>query len=1091
MKNDKKRELATLVKTMLIIFLIFNISNVKAQCWIAVDTGFSHTLAIRNDGTLWSWGQSASGSQVYGALGENIANRCIPKQVGTDTDWVSISAGNHYSLAIKANGTLWACGSNQGYGSTGFSTMADTYILTQVGTSTNWKSVSAGNFLAMGIKTDGTLWQWSSYSGTIIGGNIFNGIPQRVPTQVDSATDWKVISCGDNYALAIKNNNTLWARGYNPYGQLGNGTTITNTTFIQIGIGSDWKTISAGENSSLGIKLDGSLWAWGRNNLGQLGDGTILNKLIPTRIGLANDWTKITACSYHHSFAIKTNGTLWGWGNNSQAYLGDGTMINKVVPTQIGTDTNWTSISSENYTIGLKNDNTLWGCGSNFFIGLGLPNGTVASNTLLNLTYQKIICSNPIVANNDIGSSIFGITSTAINNVLLNDIYYYNSANTSNVKITFISSTNSGITLNTATGSINVSNTVPIGNYTLTYYIHDINLNPTYVSITCGCGSYGVVNISVKPSIDAVNDDFSSIPINNATGGLTTTSVTSNDLLNGVAVNNSDITISLVNNGGLTGASINNAGILSIPAGFLSNIYTLTYSICQNSNPTNCDTAIVYIAISDPFIQTPNIVFAPRANNTVNLVEIQNDSKILIGGIFDKYNYINSFKIARLNSDLTLDTSFLSSGPIPTDKNARDMKIQADGKVILVGSFDSFNGGTNGRGIVRLNTNGTVDTSFNVGGTGIPNGTNQFINACAIQADGKILLGGGYIDSYNGLSTRNLIRINSNGSLDPTFSYPYIVNRSTISKIVLQADGKILVGGVYKVGTIIDPGQPSVFRLNTDGSLDTTFTTAATGVNVFATNCTSCLSAIQNIIPLQTGKILIVGVFNTYNGNPYKNIVRLNLDGSVDTTFNPTISTNRVIKDVAIEANGKMVIAGEFSTFNGNTVDKIIRLNVNGSIDSSFSSGTGLYDDQSNGSNIFNNIQVLKRQNDGKIIVGGRFTAYNFIGANCITRITPSIAGGQAKGGLEYYDSEPQVEQNDILNQIKIFPNPSNGNFYINLGDENSNSSIEIFSILGQKVFEKRDIATSAISISNISPGIYLVKLNKNDTIITQKIIVN
>jgi alpha-tubulin suppressor-like RCC1 family protein len=130
----------------------------------------------------------------------------------------------------------------------------------------------------MAIKTNGTLWAWGSNSlGQLGDGTTTN---KNIPTQIGTATDWKIVAGGLDHSLAIKNNGTLWAWGNNSSGQLGNGSTTRSTIPIQIGTATDWKMIVGGTNFSIALKNNGTLWAWGLNNMGQLGDGTTINKNI-------------------------------------------------------------------------------------------------------------------------------------------------------------------------------------------------------------------------------------------------------------------------------------------------------------------------------------------------------------------------------------------------------------------------------------------------------------------------------------------------------------------------------------------------------------------------------------------------------------------------------------------------------------------------------------------------------------------------------------------------------------------------------------------------------------------------------------------
>ena len=151
----------------------------------------------------------------------------------------------------------------------------------------------------------------------------------------------------------------------------------TGITPVKIGSDTDWTAIAAGSGHSLALKSDGTLWAWGDNSYGQLGDGTTDNKIIPTKVGSNTDWTAIAAGS-GHSLALKSDG-IWSWGDNSYGQLGDGTTDNKIIPTKVGLDTSWKAIASGSYhSLALKTG-TLWAWGDNTYGQIA--NGTMADQT--------------------------------------------------------------------------------------------------------------------------------------------------------------------------------------------------------------------------------------------------------------------------------------------------------------------------------------------------------------------------------------------------------------------------------------------------------------------------------------------------------------------------------------------------------------------------------------------------------------------------------------------------------------------------------------------------------------------------------------
>jgi alpha-tubulin suppressor-like RCC1 family protein len=194
---------------------------------------------------------------------------------------------------------------------------------------------------------------------------------------------WQNIALGGATTIFIKSDGTLWATGWNEYGQLGDGTNVNKSVLTKIGNDNDWKSVTLGANlQTLAIKNDGTLWAWGRNINGQVGDGTNIDRNLPTKIGNNNDW-KFVVAGRQHSLAIKNDGTLWAWGSNSQGELGDGTTVSKNIPTKIGNDTDWKSIAAGyRYTIALKNDGTLWTCGDNDWGQLGNGKPYISTNVL-------------------------------------------------------------------------------------------------------------------------------------------------------------------------------------------------------------------------------------------------------------------------------------------------------------------------------------------------------------------------------------------------------------------------------------------------------------------------------------------------------------------------------------------------------------------------------------------------------------------------------------------------------------------------------------------------------------------------------------
>jgi alpha-tubulin suppressor-like RCC1 family protein len=222
---------------------------------------------------------------------------------------------------------------------------------------------------SIALKADGTVRAW--------GYNLFGQLGDNTTTtkssavQIGNGADWAKVAGGFIHTLAIKTNGTLWAWGDNVFGQLGDGTEIDRKSPVQVGSSADWADVAAGEYHSLGLKRDGSLWGWGANFNGQLGDGSDADQSAPIRIGTDNDWVSVVAGD-RHSLAIKRDGSLWAWGSNEHGQLGDGSGVDQFEPVPLDTDLGWIAITAgESHSLGLMADGSLWAWGDNTYGQLG------------------------------------------------------------------------------------------------------------------------------------------------------------------------------------------------------------------------------------------------------------------------------------------------------------------------------------------------------------------------------------------------------------------------------------------------------------------------------------------------------------------------------------------------------------------------------------------------------------------------------------------------------------------------------------------------------------------------------------------------
>ena len=369
-------------------------------------------------------------------------------------------------------------------------------------------------------------------------------------------------------------------------------------------------------------------------------------------------------------------------------------------------------------------------------------------------------------------------------------------------------------------------------------------------------------------------------------------------------------------------------------------------------------------------------------NGAIRAVVLQSDGKIIIGGAFSTFNGQSVNKIVRLNSDGSRDFSFNLATTIGGQIN--DILILPNGKLMIGGTFiisgsrlmrldsdgmfetaiGNFNGAVHTlalapdgkivvggqfsmpyRGIVRLEADGNIDPTFN------PTTSSQTfaVYETIVQPDGKILIAGQFT-GYNGTATDSLVRLNTDGSLDTAFE---IIKDSNINfaidGLALQPDGKILVG-FFDTGAV---SFADVRRFNADGMPDPTFNT----------NSGNTLS-VFNLNLLADGKILAGGFFIEFNNEPRLRLVKLNTDGSLDTAFDPAVSAAGSVYAIKRQTDGKILVGGDFRYVNGVKKRNIARLNSDGSLDSTFDVGAG----------IFGDVYAVEVQPDGKIILGGLFS---------------------------------------------------------------------------------------------------------------------
>lgn len=369
------------------------------------------------------------------------------------------------------------------------------------------------------------------------------------------------------------------------------------------------------------------------------------------------------------------------------------------------------------------------------------------------------------------------------------------------------------------------------------------------------------------------------------------------------------------------------------------------------------------------------------ANDAVHAIALRSDGKFYLGGDFTLINHKARTRLARLNSDGTVDPDFgleySINGPV------RAMDLQADGRIVIAGGFDIIDLAPS-RYLARMTAGGTHDQTFNIG-----SGADNPIFAVkeTSVSDGKAILIGGSFSIFNGIPRRGIARLTGDGRTDPSFNPGAGIN-GTVLAIEVQRDGKILIGGEF---TSVDGvARINVARLNADGSLDRSFD-AGVGAD----------GSVRSIVIQFDDRILLAGLFTSVAGVDRRHIARVFSDGAFDSSFDPGTGADSAIYAVGLQPDGKIVLAGDFASFNGVALNRIVRLNPDGSIDTGINFGRGA-------NALINSLAI---QPDRRILIGGAFTEVDGLPRNRFARLYGgSISGsGQLEFALPVFTASENV----------------------------------------------------------------------------------
>ena len=343
---------------------------------------------------LWGWGNNNQGP-----IGNNTVSTKYSNPVQTiagGTNWKQVTTNGLTSFGIKTDGTLWSCG----YGGNGIqgnnNTVAFSSPVPSITGATNWKQISYQRAIVLAVKTDGTLWSWGNGVYGQIGNN--TTLNYSSPIQpIAGTTNWKQVAVGYHHAAAIKTDGTLWAWGHNGYGSIGDNTTAAKSSPVSLQYGSNWKQVACGYGTTAGIKSNGELWIWGGyfQNRGLAGNNTTSNYSSPVTPAGGGTWKQVACGNYNTMAGIKTDGTLWMWGTNSLGQLGTNNTSNYSSPVQtIAGGTNWKQVSCSGYfTAAIKTDGTLWTWGDDSYGQLGQNNTSNYSSpvsVLTNISWKQV-----------------------------------------------------------------------------------------------------------------------------------------------------------------------------------------------------------------------------------------------------------------------------------------------------------------------------------------------------------------------------------------------------------------------------------------------------------------------------------------------------------------------------------------------------------------------------------------------------------------------------------------------------------------------------------------------------------------------------